>query len=117
MRIVLLFLVYTAAFGGLAVLILGARRGGQALRRWSRRRAATRQATADRAVPWTTYSRPDPAMAAWLVGVERVTADGRVLNRSEMYRLPPDHLTSDRLDAEGRAIVWAAQCNESRVGM
>lgn len=71
-----------------------------------------------RETPWKHYSRPsESGDQFWAVGVERVTEDGLVLNRVEMYLFPAPQNSDEVRNAEGHAISNAVQYNDSRVGM
>lgn len=84
----------------------------------AKRRAAARARRDATGTPWAHYSRPDLDGDAqfWVVGVERVTEDGRVLNRVEINRMSHDNLTA-RYDAEAQAISRAVEYNAAKAGM
>lgn len=102
---VLLFLiVFAIAFGVTATLKAAVRRGRQ---------------KREREVPWTHYcriQRPPGKPVVFEIGVERVTDDGRVLNRTEIRTVPIDD-ELERLVAENEAELRAKAWNDSKVGI
>lgn len=72
--------------------------------------------------PWKPYVRPrgfdsdQSKHERMSIGVERVTEDGLILNRVEMYSLDIND-TQAQLQAEGEAIARATSYNSNKVGM
>jgi hypothetical protein len=65
-----------------------------------------------KAAKWSHFSRPNRD-GNWEIGVHRVTSDERVLDEFVMVHLPGDVSDSERIDAEGKAMIRAGQFNEA----
>jgi hypothetical protein len=111
-------LIALAVIVTVVVLALAVWQGRRAVTRWRARAAAKAKRNEARTTPWEYYSRPNLGTdgRTWVVGVERVTKAGDVLNRVKLVELDRDDETT-RIDWEGRAIREAQDYTASKVGM
>lgn len=85
---------------------------------WISARGRQRARVKANTTPWESYSRYDPASDKWVIGVERVTDEGLVLNRVGMQEFSPDMGDSVEVNqAELEAMVRAATYNRNRTGI